>query len=54
MEKVVKVVVFSTDGTVFNDTYREFFPTHPPARTFIGVRPWILDFGTEIECVTLA
>lgn len=56
MEKVVKVPVFSTDGTIFNqfnDMYREFFPTGPPARSIIEVGPWILDFGIEIECVAL-
>ncbi len=57
MDKVVKVVVFSTDGSVFrefNEMYRSYFPDQPPARSFIEVGPWVLDFAIEIECVALA
>jgi len=42
MEKAAKVVVFSTDGTIFNefnDDVPGIFPTDPPARTFIEVGP---------------
>ncbi len=57
MDKVVKVVVYSTDGSVFrdfNEMYRGYFPHLPPARSFIEVGPWVLDFAIEIECVALA
>jgi enamine deaminase RidA (YjgF/YER057c/UK114 family) len=37
-----------------NEVYARFFPSNPPARTFVPVGDWPLDFDIEIECVALA
>lgn len=37
-----------------NDVYARFFPENPPARTFVPVGDWPLEFDIEIECVALA
>jgi 2-iminobutanoate/2-iminopropanoate deaminase len=54
---VVKTTVFLTDMAdfpEFNEAYREFFPTDPPARSTVGVvalaRP---EFVVEIEAVAV-
>jgi reactive intermediate/imine deaminase len=57
LEKVCKVVIYATDTTQFgliNEVYARFFKEAPPARTFVPVAPWPLDFDIEIECVALA
>lgn len=37
-----------------NEVYARFFPTEPPARTFVPVGAWPLDFDMEIDCTALA
>ncbi|HEX8805780.1 MAG TPA: RidA family protein [Candidatus Aquilonibacter sp.] len=37
-----------------NDVYARFFPSSPPARTFVPVGDWPLEFDVEIECMALA
>ncbi len=37
-----------------NRVYARFFPTLPPARTFVPVASWPMEFDIEIECVALA
>ncbi|MBV6273121.1 RidA family protein [Alcaligenaceae bacterium CGII-47] len=57
MEKIVSVRVYCSDPTQFatvNSVYRTFFPSHPPARTFIPVASWQMGFEVEIECIALA
>ena len=57
LEKVCKVVIYATDTTQFgriNEVYARFFKEAPPARSFVPVAPWPLDFDIEIECVALA
>jgi 2-iminobutanoate/2-iminopropanoate deaminase len=57
MEKVVKVTVFSVNSAHFarfNEVYKTYFPKDPPARTFVTVGSWPLDFDIEIECIALA
>lgn len=57
LEKVCKVTVFVTNSAyfaTFNDVYREFFPKDPPARTFVTMSAWPMEFDIEIECVALA
>jgi 2-iminobutanoate/2-iminopropanoate deaminase len=55
LANVVKATVFMTDLGEFaamNETYREFFPQNPPARTTVEVRA--LPRGASIEIETIA
>ncbi|MGH7493985.1 MAG: RidA family protein [bacterium] len=55
LANVVKATVFMTDLGEFaamNETYREFFPQNPPARTTVEVRA--LPRGAKIEIETIA
>ena len=57
MEQVVKVTVFSVNAAHFrrfNEIYKAYFPKDPPARSFVTVASWPLDFDIEIECIALA
>jgi reactive intermediate/imine deaminase len=55
-DKVVKVTVFAANSAYFariNEIYRRYFPHQPPARTFVTVGSWPMEFDIEIECVAL-
>lgn len=39
---------------VINRVYARHFPENPPARTFVPVASWPMEFDIEIECVALA
>ncbi len=39
---------------VINEVYARFFPADPPARTFVPIGGWPLDFDIEIDCIALA
>ena len=57
LAKVCKVTVYVTNAAHFktiNEVYARFFPEGPPARTFVTVGSWPLDFDIEIECIALA
>lgn len=57
LEKVVKVTVYAVNAATFptvNAIYATYFPKDPPARTFVTVGSWPLEFDIEIECVALA
>jgi reactive intermediate/imine deaminase len=57
LEKVVKVTIYITNAAYFptvNAIYARYFPVDPPARTFVNVGSWPLEFDIEIECVALA
>ena len=57
LDRVVKVVVYIANAAYFptvNQVYAEYFPTDPPARTFVTVGSWPMEFDIEIECVALA
>lgn len=57
LEKVVKTNVFVTNAAYFNvinGIYRRYFPHDPPARTFVAMSSWPMEFDIEIECVALA
>jgi reactive intermediate/imine deaminase len=57
MEKVLKATVFIANAAYFpsvNKVYARYFPNQPPARTFVAVGSWPLEFDIEIECVALA
>jgi enamine deaminase RidA (YjgF/YER057c/UK114 family) len=51
------VTVFAANSGYFariNEIYRRYFPHQPPARTFVTVGSWPMEFDIEIECVALA
>ena len=57
LEKVAKTNVFVTNAAYFNvinGIYRRYFPHDPPARTFVAMSSWPMEFDIEIECVALA
>jgi 2-iminobutanoate/2-iminopropanoate deaminase len=57
LDKVIKCDVFSTDAAHFatiNAVYARYFPTDPPARSFVCVAPWHGPFDVEINCVAAA
>lgn len=57
LANVVKTTVFITNAAYFktvNEIYRGYFPHDPPARTFVAMASWPLEFDIEIECVALA
>jgi 2-iminobutanoate/2-iminopropanoate deaminase len=54
---VIKCNVYCTDAAHFatiNAVYARYFPSDPPARSFICVLPWHGPFDVEIECVARA
>jgi reactive intermediate/imine deaminase len=57
LEKVLKVTVYASNSAYYstiNTVYARYFPEDPPARTFVTVASWPLEFDVEIECVALA
>jgi 2-iminobutanoate/2-iminopropanoate deaminase len=57
LDKVVKVTIYASNAAWFakiNRIYARHFPHRPPARTFVAVGSWPLEFDIEIECVALA
>ena len=57
MDKVLKVTVYASNAAYFstiNKVYARVFSDDPPARTFVTVGSWPMEFDIEIECVALA
>jgi 2-iminobutanoate/2-iminopropanoate deaminase len=57
LAKVIKCDVFTTDAAHFaiiNRVYARYFPTDPPARSFVCVAPWHGPFDVEINCIAAA
>ena len=57
LEKVCKVTVYAANAAHFrtiNEIYARYFSKAPPARTFVAVGSWPMDFDIEIECIALA
>lgn len=57
LDKVVKTTIYITNAAWFskvNTVYARYFPTDPPARTFVTVGSWPAEFDVEIEFVALA
>jgi enamine deaminase RidA (YjgF/YER057c/UK114 family) len=56
LEDVLMVRIYAVNagfyGTI-NRVYARHFPESPPARTFVTVASWPLEFDIEIECVAL-
>src|SRR5215470_846170 len=56
LAKVVKCTVYCTDAAHFatiNSVYARYFPSDPPARSFICVSAWHGPFDVEIDCVAV-
>ncbi|MBV9558613.1 MAG: RidA family protein [Pseudolabrys sp.] len=54
LEKVVKCTVYSSNTahfSVINAVYARYFPTDPPARSFVFVAGWHGPFDVEIDCI---
>jgi 2-iminobutanoate/2-iminopropanoate deaminase len=54
LDRVIKCTVYCTDAAHFqtiNSVYARYFPSDPPARSFICVSPWHGPFDVEIDCV---
>ena len=56
LDRVVSVRVYCAKPAFFNqinEVYKKYFPKNPPARTFIPVASWPMEFDVEIECIAL-
>jgi len=56
LENAMKVTVYCSNAGYFeriNNVYRQYFGKDAPARTFVTVGSWMMDFDIEIECVAL-
>ncbi len=54
LDRVIKCNVYCTDAAHFatiNSVYARYFPSDPPARSFICVSPWHGPFDVEIDCI---
>jgi 2-iminobutanoate/2-iminopropanoate deaminase len=54
MEQVIKCTVFLADikeWPAFNEVYREYFKTNPPARSALATSGLAFNARTEIECI---
>jgi len=57
LEKVVKVTIYASNSAYYrtiNEVYARYFKLEPPARTFVTVGSWPMEFDIEIECTALA
>ena len=57
LDKVIKCNVYCTDATHFttiNTVYARYFPSNPPARSFVCVSAWHGPFDVEIDCIAAA
>jgi 2-iminobutanoate/2-iminopropanoate deaminase len=57
LERVVMVRVYASNAGFYpsiNRVYARHFPKDPPARTFVPVGSWPMEFDLEIDCVALA
>ena len=56
LDKMVKCTVYITNAAYFatvNEVYARYFPKDPPARSFVVVGSWPMEFDVEIECVAI-
>ena len=57
LDDVVQVRIYAVNSGMFyaiNEVYKEFFKTNFPARTFVPVASWPMEFDVEIECMAVA
>jgi 2-iminobutanoate/2-iminopropanoate deaminase len=56
LDLVVKTTVYCSNVAYFetiNEIYAEYFPINPPARSFVTVGSWPMQFDVEIEAIAL-
>jgi len=57
LAKVVKVTIYASNSAYYgtiNKVYARYFPKEPPARTFVTVASWPMEFDIEIDCTAIA
>ena len=57
LDKVLKMTVYASNSAYYgsiNEVYARYFDENPPARTFVTVASWPMEFDIEIECIALA
>jgi 2-iminobutanoate/2-iminopropanoate deaminase len=57
LDDVVQVRIYAVNSGMFyaiNEVYKEFFTKDFPARTFVPVASWPMEFDVEIECMAVA
>jgi 2-iminobutanoate/2-iminopropanoate deaminase len=55
LAKVCMVRIYASGDHyhTINGVYARFFPENPPARTFVPVGDWPMEFDLEIDCIAL-
>jgi 2-iminobutanoate/2-iminopropanoate deaminase len=56
LDLVLKTTIYCSNVAYFqvvNDIYAEYFPSAPPARTFVTVGSWPMKFDVEVEAIAL-
>jgi 2-iminobutanoate/2-iminopropanoate deaminase len=56
-DNVMMVRIYAANAGYYgaiNRVYARHFPENPPARTFVPVASWPMEFDIEIECTALA
>ena len=54
MDKVLKVTIYASNSAYYgtiNEVYARYFNENPPARTFVTVASWPMEFDIEIEII---
>ncbi|MSQ70170.1 MAG: RidA family protein [Betaproteobacteria bacterium] len=57
LDQVVSVRIYISNAAYFgtvNEIYKQYFKTNQPARTFVTVGSWPMEFDIEVECIALA
>ena len=57
MESILMVRIYAANAGFYgaiNRVYARHFPANPPARTFVPVASWPMEFDIEIEAVAVA
>ncbi|AZV20639.1 RidA family protein [Mesorhizobium sp. M7A.F.Ce.TU.012.03.2.1] len=57
LENVVMVRIYAVNSGFYNAinrVYARYFSVNPPARSFVPVASWPMEFDIEIECVAVA
>jgi reactive intermediate/imine deaminase len=57
LDNVVMVRIYAVNSGFYNAinrVYAKYFATNPPARSFVPVASWPMEFDIEIECVAVA
>lgn len=56
-DNILMVRIYAANAGFYgaiNRVYAKHFPENPPARTFVPVASWPMEFDLEIECVAVA